>query len=126
MVTSSFVFDDRDLVVALAWSHSLTYLLGAASLLLVVRSRLARRQVPIRLAGVLARQVAAVAAAAGAMAGVAAAVDLHGRVGEAVTMVVAAGVGLAVHVAAQSLLGGPRPTTIVELLRGAPAPGAQP
>lgn len=126
MVASSFVFDDRDLVVALAWSHSLTYLLGALWLLVVVRSRLSHRGVPIRLAGVLARQVAAVGAAAGAMAAVAAMVDLPGRVGEAVILIVAAGAGLAVHMAVQALLGGPRPTSIVGLLRSAPAPGAKP
>lgn len=117
MFVSALVVDADALVPALAWSHSLTYLLGAAALLVVVRGRLASRSVPIRLGGILGRQVVAVVAAAATMGGVAALLDLDGRIGDLAELVVAGGVGLGVHLAVQAVLGGPKPWAIVGLLR---------
>lgn len=117
MFVSSLVVDADALVPALAWSHSATYLLGAVALLVVVRSRLAARSVPVRLGGILGRQLLAVAVAAATMIGVADMVDLDGRVGDLATLVAAGGVGLVVHLGAQAFLGGPKPWSILGLLR---------
>ena len=122
MVVASTVFHGSSIVPALAWAHSLTYLLGAVTLLVIVRGRLAARGVPIGVAGVLARQISAAVVAAGAMAGIAALIDAHGRIRGAVELVIAAGTGLVVHLGVQVLLGGPKPTMLVQLLRpSAPA-----
>lgn len=122
MVASTVLVDDRNLVPALAWSHSITYLAGALALLLIVRIRLHRRDVAVPLTLVLSRQVGAAAAATGAMATVAAVVDLDGRLGHLVVLGIGGAVGVVIHVGVQTLLGGPRPSAIAGLLRpGLPA-----
>ncbi len=117
MVISSTVFHGSSIVPALAWAHSLTYLLGATTLLVIVRGRMASRGVSIELAGVLARQIAAAAVAAGAMAATAALIDAQGRLVSVGELVVAAAVGIVVHLSVQVVLGGPKPTMLVQLLR---------
>ncbi|MGK2929798.1 MAG: murein biosynthesis integral membrane protein MurJ [Acidimicrobiales bacterium] len=117
MFVSSIVVDADALIPALAWSHSVTYLLGAVALLVVVRSRLAARSVPVRLGGILGRQVLAGGSAAVTMAAIAVGLDLGGRIGDLATLVLAGGGGLVVHLAVQAVLGGPKPWTMLGLLR---------
>jgi putative peptidoglycan lipid II flippase len=125
MVLASFTADETDVVPALAWSHSLTYLLGAGILVVVVHRRLAERSAPVGFAGVLGRQVAAGAGAAATMALVSSLADPAGRPGALVELLAAGAAGLAVHLSVQALLGGPRPRTIVGLLRPPAPAGAQ-
>lgn len=117
MVTAGVVFDGADVVPALAWSHSITYLLGAVVLMVLVTRRVADHGVSADLVPVLRRQLLAVAAAAVVLVGLAAVVEVSGRLGAVVELLVLSAVGLAVHLTVQSLLGGPRPTSLVELLR---------
>lgn len=125
MAAAAATLDGEDLVPALAWSHSLTYLLGAAALGVVVRRRLADRAVPIGFVAALAPQLGAAVVAGAAAAAVGLFVDGQSRVGAAGTLVLG---GLAVagtHLGVQSLLGGPRPFTIVGLLRGGAGGGGE-
>ena len=126
MFVASVVVEPTDLVPALAWSHSFTYLLGALALVVVVRRRLVGRSVPVSLAGILVRQVAAAAVAAAVMVGVSAALDVDGRVGGLVDLACAGSAGLVVHMAVQALLGGPKPWSILGMLtNGAPTGGVR-
>ena len=120
MVVSSVAVDGEGVVAALAWSHSLVYLLGAGVLLVVVHRRLVRQGSGVRLGGVLLRQFVAATVAGAAMVGVVALVGDTSRTAALVALVVGGAVGLVVHIVVQTLLGGPRPTTVLQLLR----PGA--
>ncbi len=127
MVICSMVFDGSTIVPALAWAHSLTYLLGAGTLLVIIRGRLAAKGVPVALGGVLGRQIVAAVVAAGAMATVAGLIDAQGRLLGVVELVAAGAVGIVVHMTVQVLLGGPKPTMLAQLLRpSGPITGSDP
>lgn len=117
MIAVSTIVEGPDVVGALAWAHSLTYLLGALILIVLMRRRLAAHRVPVAMFNVLARQAIAAAVAGAAMYGVVEAIGPGGRGLAFVTVVVGGIVGLVVHLAIQSLLGGPRPQNVVELIR---------
>ncbi|WP_436796124.1 murein biosynthesis integral membrane protein MurJ [Actinospongicola halichondriae] len=124
MLVSGVVLEGSDVVPALAWSHSITYLLGAIVLMVLVARRVAARGSSTDLVPVLRRQLIAVAAATVVLVGLAAQVDASSRIGAAAELVVLSAIGLGVHLAVQSLLGGPRPTSLVELLRPGRGAGA--
>ena len=123
MAVSSSVVDGDDLVTALAWSHSATYLAGAVALAAVVTRRLAAHDAPVHLARSIAPQVVAAGAAGGVMWVSVEAIDLAGRWGAAAEITAGGCAGAVVYLLAQSALGGPNPRTITGLLRPA-RPGA--
>ncbi|MDZ7676333.1 MAG: lipid II flippase MurJ [Acidimicrobiales bacterium] len=125
MVLASVAIDGDGVVPALAWSHSVTYLLGAIVLLGLVVQRLRVVGVRVEVGVILTRELGAVAVASGVMVAFATAIDTNGRIAAAVELAAGAVLGLGVHLVVQSLLGGPRPRSIVALLRpgrGEPAP----
>lgn len=121
MLVGASVLDGDAVVAGLAWAHSITYLLGAGALLVVVRRRLGDHSVDLRLGDVLGRQFGAVLAAGAAMVAVGAAFDPGTRLLTSIQVLVACGVGLGVHLAVQTALGGPRPKMLVDLLRPSPS-----
>ncbi|HSP04730.1 MAG TPA: lipid II flippase MurJ [Acidimicrobiales bacterium] len=123
MAVSAATLDGDQLVAALAWAHSGTYLLGALLLGAVVTRRLLRRDEPIHLLAALGPQLAGAAVASAAVLGVVASLSWDSRLGSLGIVVLGAAAVAVVHITVQSLLGGPRPMAIVGLLRGAPAAG---
>jgi putative peptidoglycan lipid II flippase len=118
MVASATVFEGADLIGALAWSHTATYLVGGLVLGLLLLPRLERSPAVVRT--VLVGTVAAVAG------GIAAAVardlvGVDGRVGALAELVVGGVAGIVVYLGAQQVLGGTRPANVVRLLRGSDA-----
>lgn len=121
MAVSSTWVTGADLIGALAWSHSITYLLGAVVLAVLVMRRLRPR--PPVLSRIVGTGVLAAAGAGAVMAGVAAAMSLDGRAGDLAEVVVAGIVGLGVYVGAQQVLGGTRVGAVVGLIRPGAARG---
>lgn len=119
MAVAAVVVDDG-LVSALAWVHSVTYLVGAAVLGTLVGRRLRRHHSSVRLWRALVPQAVGAGVAIVAMAGVAGLLDADGRIEASATLAVAGAVGLGLHVVVQTALGGPRPSALLSLLR----PGA--
>ncbi len=108
----------RRAIGALAWSHSITYLLGATVLTVLARRRLRPR--PPVLGRILATGIVAAVGCGLTMAAVAGVLPFAGRTGDLVEVVFAGAVGLAVYVVLQQVLGGTRVASVVELVR----PGA--
>ena len=115
MVVSATATDGAAAIGALAWSHSATYLIGAATLLVLVVRRL--RPDPPVVARVIATGVVAAAGAGVVMAVVAAALPVEGRTGDLAELAVAGLAGLVTYVAIQQVLGGTRVAAVVDLVR---------
>lgn len=114
MVISSNLVEGDDRIAALAWSHTGTYLLGAAMLWSIVHNRLDPRP---HVARVVVVGTVAAASAGVLMAFAADRVPGEGRPGALLAVVVAGLVGLPAYVALQQLLGGTRVGSVVRLLR---------
>ena len=120
MLVAAGVVDGTSRVAWLAGIHSGSYVAGAVVLHVVLR-----RRTPALGAQPVGRAVATGAVAAAAAAGVmwvlGEAVDLAGRPGALAEVAVAGAVGLLAYLAVSLVLRGPRPSTVVGLLRGAGA-----
>jgi putative peptidoglycan lipid II flippase len=125
MAVTATTLEGGGLVASLAWVHSATYLAGAVALAVVVSRRLRRHDVPIRLPAALAPQVGGAVAATAIAAGIVAAVQAESRLGALGVVVLGGTAAAAAHVVVQAVLGGPRPTAIVGLLRSAPTAGEE-
>lgn len=120
MVVAAVTSEGDRLVSALAWAHSGTYLLGAGVLGAVTTRRLRQRAVPIRLPSALGPQLGGATLATLATIAVVSATSWDSRVAALAVVVAGGAVAAGVHVAVQAVLGGPRPTAIVALLRRGP------
>lgn len=120
MVAAAATSEGDRLVSALAWAHSGTYLVGAGLLGAVTARRLRQRAVPIRLPSALAPQLGGAAVATLATIAVVSATSWDSRVAALAAVVAGGAVAAGVHVSVQAMLGGPRPTAIVALLRRGP------
>lgn len=118
MVIATVSVEGADLIGALAWAHTGTYLVGATVLGGRLLSRLPRSP---RLARTLTTGIASAVAGGAVTAVVAGALDPHGRLASAVVVVVAGAVGGVTYLLVQQVLGGTRPGNVVRLLRGSGA-----
>jgi len=114
MVVSSTAVAGDARIGALAWSHTATYLAGAAALGLIVTGRLQPRPHVGRVVvvGAVAATVAGVL-----MAQVADRLPGSGRPGALLAVATAGALGLVAYLLVQQLLGGTRVSSVVRLLR---------
>ncbi len=117
MGVAGSIAEGPDVVAALAWVHSATYLAAAVALAVLVRRRLARRGADVGLRGAVGRQVVAASVALPATVVASTAVDGGSRLAALGTLAVGGTVALGVHGVVQTVLGGPRPATVLSLLR---------
>lgn len=118
MFVAAATVDGESRVAWLAGIHSAAYVCGAVWLHVVVRGRTpALSAQPVGQGVVVA--LAAAGAACAAMWAVERGVDLSGRAGSLAEVVAAGVVGVAVYLGVSTALRGPRPATLVGLLRGA-------
>ena len=119
MVVSSTWATGAGRIGALAWSHSITYLAGAAVLLVLVVRRLRPR--PPAVVRVISTGVVAATLGGAVMYGIVRTMSLEGKAGDLAEVAVAGSIGIAAYVLAQQLLGGTRLRSVVGLVRpGAP------
>lgn len=117
MVVAFALVPDRFRVAALAAAHSAAYTVGAVVLARLVRARLPAGHRP----GLIRPVVVALAAAVPAFALVrwaTVAIEPAGRVGALAWAVAAAAAGGLTYVVASTALGGPRPASLVAMVRG--------
>lgn len=114
MVASSTAVSGDARIAALAWSHTGTYLIGAAALAAVVARRLEPRP---RMGRVVAVGTAAAVLAGALMAQVADRMPGEGRLGALGALAAAGVVGVVAYALVQQLLGGTRVRTVIELVR---------
>jgi len=114
MVVGSASSDGDARIAALAWSHTGTYLAGAALLGIAVNRRLQPRPHVLR---PLALGAAAAGVSGLVMAFVGERIGGSGTVRELASVAVAGAVGLGLYAALQELLGGTRTTSVLRLIR---------
>lgn len=117
MAMTFFVVHGSARLAALAGAHSGAYLVGAAALYLIVRSR-AGAGGGTGLARSLLASIAGAVVAGFVMWAIGDAMTGRGRAQSLVEIFVAGAAGLAVYIVATSALGGPRPTAVPAMLRG--------
>ena len=117
MVIGFTAMDGTLRVPALAVAHSVAFTVGAVVLHHLATNRIPDGRRP-RTGRAIAPSLAAAVAAGAAMWGAVELIDPQGRGASIVVMLVVGAVGLVLYAGLAAVLGGPRPASVVALLRG--------